>query len=245
MSCLKLGTQTPEVIAAESELPAGETLLVLKQLHARGFVSRFSTDREFFTAESPTVVIGILENEHYVKRKHLEELQQALPAFKDVANPTVAKPEIAFYKGKDGIIAAYEDTLTSKTEILALTSIDDTEAMLADYVSRYYQRRKTAGILIKAIFPDTPLSRQRQIRDGEELRESRLVPKHFLDDFHIEYYLYDDKVAYFSVREGIAVIMKSPLIAGSMRTVFAMLWQLAGKLTAPAGMPESAKAATH
>ncbi|MDD5623768.1 MAG: helix-turn-helix domain-containing protein [Candidatus Peribacteraceae bacterium] len=229
LSSLRLGTQGVEAIAKDAGLSARDTLVILQRLHERGFVSRLTTDRDFFTAEPPDAVASVLENEDYDLRRGIEQFREALPLFSSHANPSVTRPQLAFYGGEDGMIAAYEDTLTSKTDILAITSIDDTESILPEYVPRYYLRRKAAGILIRAIFPDTPMSRARQKRDRAELRESRLVPRKLLEKFHLEYYIYDDKVAYFSIMEGIAVIMKSAFIAEGMRTVFSMLWEMAGK----------------
>ncbi|MDD5026266.1 MAG: helix-turn-helix domain-containing protein [Candidatus Peribacteraceae bacterium] len=237
LSCLKLGVQAADVIATDAGLSSADAATILERLHDRGFLSRFATNRDFFCAEPPEVLIRLLESREFEQRQGIEEFRTCLPLFAEFANPAFTKPEIAFYNGKEGVIAAYEDTLTSKTDILAITSIDDTESVLPEYVPRYYLRRKAAGILIRAIFPDTPMSRSRQARDAEELRESRLVPRSFLEGFHLEYYIYDDKVAYFSIVEGIAVIVKSSFIAQGMRTVFSMLWQLA-----PGGAPYDASA---
>ena len=141
-------------------------------------------------------------------------------------NPSFTRPEIALYEGKEGIIAAYEDTLSSKTEILAMASIDDTESLFPNYVPKYYKRRKAANIIIRALFPDTKLSRARQKEDEAELRISRLLPKDMLD-ISIELNIYDDKVAYFSITEKLAVIVKSRMIADSMREVFEISWRMA------------------
>lgn len=227
LECLRLGTQDVRTISRCLGLPTSTTLTLLHRLHRRGFLSRFMGDREFFTAEPPTVVLGIIENEHHEDEKHITEFRKALPTFERSVNPACSKPEIALYQGKDGIIAAYEDTLHSSTEIQAVTSVEDTETTLPTYVPMYYKRRKAAGILIRAIFSDSPLSRARQALDKEELRISRLVPKSFLKNFHIEYYIYDNKVAYFSVKEQLAVIVKSSFIATSMRALFEVLWQMA------------------
>ncbi len=227
LECLRLGTQDIPTISRCLGLPTRTTLTLLHRLHRRGFLSRFTSDREFYTAEPPSVVLGIIESEHHEDEKRITEFRRALPAFERSVNPACSKPEIALYQGKEGVIAAYEDTLHSGTEILAVTSIDDTETTLPTYVPMYYKRRKAAGILIKAIFPDSPLSRARQARDKNELRISRLVPRSFLKNFHIEYYIYDNKVAYFSVKEQLAVIVKSNFIATSMRAIFEVLWRMA------------------
>ena len=91
---------------------------------------------------------------------------------------------------------------------------------------KYYKRRKAAKIPIRAIFPDTKMARARQKKDTEELRESRLLPKSLLN-IEIEVNIYDDKVAYFSVPERLAVIVKSKLMAASMREMFGLCWRMA------------------
>jgi sugar-specific transcriptional regulator TrmB len=229
LSCLQLGTQNADMLSKHIGLSPRDTLSVLHDLHRRGFLSKFTSDKDFFTAEPASVVLRILENEHYDREQRLQEFRKSVDAFGKIANPTSAQPTIAFFGGKEGVIAAYEDTLTSKTDILAITSVDDIETEFSEYFPRYYKRRKSANILIKAIFPDTGMSRARQKKDVEELRISRLVPSSLLKDFHIEYYIYDNKVAFFSIVEAMAVIIESTFVANSMRTVFSMLWQMSEK----------------
>ena len=226
LTCLKLGTQDVTTIANEAGITRPLAQSLLTKLLERGYVSRFRGKKEFYTAESPQVIMSILESQNEERLGKLQELKDRLPELESFANPSTTKPEIAFYEGKDGLIAAWEDTLTSKSDVLAITSIDDTEQRFPKYVPRYYKRRKAAGILIKAIFPDTPMSRERKKRDGEELRETRLVPPDLLD-IHIELNIYDDKVAYFAIDEEIAIIVKSKVIAEGMRSVFALCWRMA------------------
>jgi sugar-specific transcriptional regulator TrmB len=226
LACLKLGTQDVKTLAKETGLTRPDAISILSGLLEKGFVSKFSHIKDFFTPEHPKVVLKILKNEKFEIEEGIRTLNRLLPKFEEFMRPGFTRPEIAYYEGRQGIIAAYEDTLTSKTDILAITSIDDTESQLPDYVRKYYLRRKAAGILIKAIFPDTKMSRARQGRDKQELRISRLVPRNLMD-IHIELNIYDDKVAYFSLSEKLAVIVRSRVIAGSMRNVFRMCWKMA------------------
>ena len=226
LSCLKLGTQDVSFIAKDSKISRMDAINALSNLSSKGFVSKFSHMKDFFTAEHPRTIHKILQNEHSKKHEGLLSLQKLLPGLEEFMRPGFTKPEIAFYEGKHGIIAAYEDTLAAKQEILAITSIDDTESEIGEYTKKYYKRRKAAGIKIKAIFPDSPLSRKRKSKDVEELRESRLPPAALLN-LHIELNIYDDKVAYFSIQEKLAVIVKSKMIADTMRGIFNLCWMMA------------------
>jgi len=226
LACLKLGTQDVKMVAKETGLSRYTATMILTNLLDRGFVSKFARQKDFFTPEQPQVIIKILENSKYQLEENIKAFQKVLPQFEDYMNPSFTKPEIAFYEAKEGVIAAYEDTLTSKTDILAIASVEDTESVFPQYVPKYYKRRKAAGILIRAIFPDSKMARVRQAKDKDELRISRLVPKDLMK-FHIEMNIYDDKVAYFSIKEKLAIIVKSSTIADSMRDVFSMCWQVA------------------
>lgn len=226
LAALKLGTQDIATLSKETKLAAFDVSVILTNLLDRGFVSKFSREKDFFTPEEPGVVVNILENGKMKLEANISNFKKHLGYFQDYMNPSFTKPEIAFYEGAEGIVAAYEDTLTSKTEILAFASIEDTETILPEYVTKYYKRRKAAKIPIKAIFPDSKMARARQKKDAEELRESRLLPKSMLN-IEIETNIYDDKVAYFSIPEKLAIIVKSKLIAASMREVFALCWKMA------------------
>ena len=226
LACLKLGTQDIPTLSKETKLPAFDVSVILTSLLDRGFVSKFSRGKDFFTPEQPAVLVKILENGKLRLETSISNFKKHLSHFEGYMNPSFTKPEIAFYEGKEGIIAAYEDTLTSKTEILAFASIEDTETILPEYVSKYYKRRKTAKIPIRAIFPDTKMARLRQKKDSEELRESRLLPKSLLN-IEIEINIYDDKVAYFSIPERLAIIVNSKLIAASMKEMFNLCWKMA------------------
>jgi sugar-specific transcriptional regulator TrmB len=239
LAALKLGTQDIATLSKETKLAPFDVSVIMTRLLDRGFVSKFSREKDFFTPEQPGVVVKILENGKSKLEASISNLKKNLSHFEDYMNPSFTKPEIAFYEGPEGIVAAYEDTLTSKTEILAFASVDDTETILPEYVAKYYKRRKAAKIPIRAIFPDTKMSRARQKKDTEELRESRLLPKHLLS-IEIEINIYDDKVAYFSIPERLAVIVKSKLIAASMRDMFGLCWKMA-EVQLPAGTIQKAK----
>jgi sugar-specific transcriptional regulator TrmB len=226
LTCLKWGTQDLPTLASQAQLSRYDTLTALHLLCERGFLTKFVHGKEFFTAELPDVMLRVLEETQLYDRTTLNNFRKALPFFEKYRNPHSTRPEISFYEGKQGIMVAYEDTLTSRTDILAIASIQDTETSFPHYVPRYYQRRKAAGILIKAIFPDTKAARVRQAKDEQELRVSRLIPAGNYP-FTNEINIYDDKVAYFSLKEELAVIIKSADIAHNMATMFALCWELA------------------
>jgi len=237
LACLKLGTQQDTLIARETKLSRAEVKTILKRLIQRGFVSTFKHgQKEFHTAEEPGVILKLLEHEKANLEQSIRDFKGAVHLLAEFIQPGKSKPDIAYYEGRKGIIAAYEDTLTAKSEILAISSIDDMETSLPQYMRQYYKRRKTAGIPIRAIFPDTLMARKRQMRDAEELRLSRLISPSLMG-VRVELNIYDDKVAYFSAAEELAVIVRSEMISGSMRAMFQLCWKMADALSKPSAKP--------
>lgn len=227
LTCLRLGTQELGFIARDVRLPAAEVKAILRALRQRGFVTRYMSGRkEFFTAEPPHAVERLLQKGNAGSHS---ALRTALRALEEHMQPGHERPDIAFYEGEQGLMAAYEDTLTASSNIVAVASIDDTESILQNYMPAYYQRRRAVGISIRAIFPDTPKSRERRAQDQIELRQSRLLPTAFMPG-GIEWNAYDDKVAFFSIQEQIAVIIRSRLIADAMRSAFEVQWRVADLL---------------
>lgn len=240
LATLKLGTQDVKTIAKETGIAPKETAGILSDLLDRGFVSKFSSEKDFFTPERPDIILKILENKKHRMEEQILTFSKILPQFDDFINPAFTKPEIAFYEGEEGLIAAYEDTLTAQTDILAIASVDDIQCTFPEYMLKYYKRRKAAGILIRAIFPDSEDSRERITHDTEELRISRLIPKDVMD-FRMEWNIYDDKIAHFSLEEKLAVIVKSKVISDGMRNVFELCWKMADMYQGEGGTPPDAE----
>ncbi len=233
LACLKLGAQDLRSIAREMDLPSTEMKPLLERLLERGFLTRYTSGkRAYYAAEPPKALHRLLAPHRDRSRRDVRDtLGSLVPVLEALMRPGQERPDTAYYQGERGLRAAYEDTLTSATEIVAVASVDDTESILKAYMPAYYRRRKAAGIPIRAIFPDTPMARRRSAKDAGELRESRLLPES-LFQVQIEWNVYDDKVAFFSLRERIAVIIRSRLIADAMRAAFEVHWRLAGMLDA-------------
>src|SRR3989344_8837010 len=110
LASLKLGTQDVGTLSRETKLPALTVSLILTNLLDRGFVSKFSRGKDFFTPEQPAVLVKILENGKMKLETSISNKKKHLGNFEDYMNPSFTKPEIALYEGAEGIIAAYDAT---------------------------------------------------------------------------------------------------------------------------------------
>lgn len=139
------------------------------------------------------------------------------------------KPRVVFYGGKEGLMQAYEDTLTATGEILAYSSSHDMFVALPDYIQDYINRRAKKGIPMRSIIPHTPEGWQHREKALTELRDTRLIPLRF--NFTPEINIYNDKIAIMNLKLGElgAFIIESKEIAEAQRNIFELAWETAGK----------------
>jgi len=229
---IRLGAQPVSVIAERAEINRTTTYDIIENLTKKGLISSIKKDGiTYFKALDPKELINYLEREkvEHVKKleKQQKEVEELLPALISLENPESTKPKVSFYEGKKGMRQAYEDTLTSKEEILAYANVEDMHKGLPDFFPDYYQRRGVKKrIHIKCIAPDNKTSIERHRQDKKENREMVLIPsKNY--DFSPEINIYEDKVLIASWREKMAIIIKSKEIADFHKQMYKLCWNQA------------------
>jgi len=140
------------------------------------------------------------------------------------------KPKIRFYEGMEGLKSIFEDTLTTKDEILGYTSIKDLTELFPDYFREYCHKKIKHHIKTRYIAPASEegvdiIDDYYPKEYDQNLLEILLVnPKEF--NFHNEIAIYGNKVAiiYLNPDELLGVIMESPTFAQSMKSFFDLAW---------------------
>ena len=120
---------------------------------------------------------------------------------------------------------AYEDTLRCREKkISAFANVETMHGALPNFFPEYYMRRKNAGVSIRAVLPDNPLSLERRTFDSRELRSTKVVDmkKYY---FTPEINLYDDKVLIVSWLEKMAIMIESAEIADCFKKMYDLLWE--------------------
>lgn len=160
-----------------------------------------------------------IEQKKYLLREHLVEL-------KSLQNIHTTKPQVRFYEGDMGMREAYEDTLstTAPEWIRAFANVDTIHPALPNFFPEYYLRRKNKWIPIRAVFPNTPLSIERQRNDKKEYRTTKIVDAEKYN-FTPEVNFYDNKVLIVSWLEKMAITIESAEIADCFKKMFDLLWE--------------------
>jgi sugar-specific transcriptional regulator TrmB len=230
LAILELGSGSVSEIAFRAKINRTTAYDILEALISYGLVSYLGEEKKkHYVAESPERLSSYLEKKsREIKEKSLE-VKTLMPELQSIFNLSPQKPKVKYYEGEDGIISMYEDSLSATTGISSWLNTDKTYGFSADYFADYYKRRAAKGIHMRTIINDIPLSHQIATRDIIEDRESRIIPKEMMD-IEPECYVYENKVAFMSLREKFGVMIESRDIADAMTKLFELAWGRAGEI---------------
>lgn len=229
LGLLELGRGTVSAISRKANINRTTGYDILDTLVQKGLVSISGKEpKQEYTAESPENLSTFIAHEIQEKHEALRKTESLIPELKSLHNVT-DRPRVRFYEGEEGLIQVYEDTLTSHEPIRAYATVDDMHRGLPNYFPKYYKRRASAGIEIRAIVPATDIARDRAAQDKEEARDTALVPA---DKFYFspEINIYDNKVMIASWREKLGIIIESAEIADAMKKIYELAWAEAKRL---------------
>jgi HTH-type transcriptional regulator, sugar sensing transcriptional regulator len=221
LSTLEIGSSVVSEIAKKAKINRVTTYDILQKLKEKGLVSNFTKARiKYFTATEPEIIASNFEQK-------TKALNTAVPHLKRLQGET-SHPRIQYFEGLDGIKTIYQDTLTSKTEILNFSNSEKIRKYWPEYDKEYVTIRAKKNIHLKGIVTEDEAGKKVKEEDKMYNREIRLInKKQYL--FTNETNIYDNKVSIisFSEQELIGMIIESPEIADSQRAIFQMCWDFA------------------
>ncbi|MBT7484662.1 hypothetical protein HN680_07870, partial [Candidatus Peregrinibacteria bacterium] len=194
LALLELGPSSVSEVSKRSKISRTNAYHLLNALLGKGMVSTASGDNSskmVFVPEDPSRILQMLCNERDKYERLYNEAQKVLPELQSVYNKKDGKLKVRFFEGVEGVISAYEDTLTAETEILATASIEQQHSFFPGYFPAYYNRRAKKGVSVRCFLADSSETRRIQKLDEAQLRKSLLVPKRFMISPEIN--IYDDK----------------------------------------------------
>lgn len=230
IALLELGATPVSDLAKKAGIKRSTTYVLLGSLMNRGLVS--ITDRNSVRLYNPAPPERLVHYLEEASRKYSQLIGVAksiLPELKSVYTGVGPKPKVQFFEGYEGIETAYEDTLSATEEIRAYASINNMHAALPHYFPEYYKRRAAKNIKIRAIFPDTPESRERMKYNEIEKRDALLVPS---TEYSLspEINIYDNKIVFMSLVEKFSLFIESKELADAFKKAFELSWLAAKQL---------------
>ena len=217
LAALEMCSSPVSKIAKRAKINRVTTYDILEKLIKKGLISFITNDKiKYFTATEPEILV-----KKYKRRA--QALHKALPELKRLHGDT-NHPLVRYFEGLDGIKGIYTDTLTSKTEIVNYGNSKEIRTHWPTYDEDYVKERARRKIYLRGIAIDDEYGRLVQEKDKSNFRELRLIPKERFN-FTNEINIYDDKLAIISFKdEIIGMIIESPEIANTQRTIFEMVW---------------------
>lgn len=224
LALLELGPSTATEISRKAKINRTTSYDVLETLSGEKLVRLVGeTKIQKYVAESPEKVLSMLKNKIKKTEEQLKKATMLLPQLMSVYS-IKEKPKVKFYEGIEGMIEAFEDTLSADREILAYAVGSDMFTAVSEkYFKGYFEKRVKNNIAVRAIAPDDEGSRKVVENDTKEMRTTLLVPK---DKFYfsVETNIYNNKVLVVSWREKFAIIIESHEIADAQRKIFELAW---------------------
>lgn len=230
LALLELGPSSIMAIAKKAGLNRTTLYDIIPSLITEGLISRvINSKTEKYEAESPERLPLLLE-------RKIQQLQLQMGNAKNLATKLgylaftgkEAKPKVTLFEGEDGVKKMYEDSLLCKTYIRSFLAPEALKSFDDEFADSYFERRTKKGIQIKGIINDSPEARDYLQHEKELLREIHLVPTEAMD-IKPEVYVYDDKVAFYSLKESYGVLIQSKDIAEAIAKLYDLAWDRAGE----------------
>ena len=218
LAALEIGSNPVSKIAGKAKINRVTAYDIIEKLAKKGLISSFTRAKvKYFTATEPDVLVTDFQ-------RKLGELKEVLPELQRLTGETV-HPRVRYFEGLEGIRHIYEDTLTSKTEILNYGDSEEIRKHWPTYDQDYVTKRAEKNIFLRGITLDDDYGRKVVEGNTGYKREIRLISKDKFN-FSNEICIYDDKVAIISFKdELIGMIIESPEIANTQRAIFGMIWE--------------------
>ncbi len=228
LAALELGGTSVQNIAKKSGVHRATTYVALQKLEELGLIiTEKKGKKTVYAGQYPhKLLTNILDKQNELKKREVE-IMDLMPELNAIFNFSKDKPRVKFFEGKDGVKQIYQDTLTTKEDILAFLSINKFDpVLLKELYKEYVPERIRRGIKALVVAPGEPQSKEYHERDAKELRQTKLIdPQKY--PFSIEIDIYgNNKVAFMSytTKEMFGVIIESKEVYNTMKFVFQLVW---------------------
>lgn len=236
LTLVATGSSPASTLAKRVCIPRSTAKYTCQQLVNKGLV-RESTQNQgsIYTAKKPSSLSKLVEEE---KKQLLEKekgLCEIVAQLESLQNNHFVAPKVVYYKGVSGLIEMFEDVLAYKEDFCCALKVEKNKpAEFEKFIQeRYIPTRIKNGNHVRAIFADTPETREYQKRDKEMNRQTLLVDS---TKFPIDvcYHIYGQKVAFYSLNKAdlSGVIIENPFIHKTQKSIFEMAWNYAKDLQA-------------
>lgn len=225
LSLIELGSSYVSLIAKKAKVNRVGCYHTLNKLVKRGFINSFEKENiKYFSVDNPKNIVS-------KQKELLTKAEKILPELLSLKSSSVYSPKIKYYEGINGIKNIFEDTLSTKDELLGYTNLQDLPKVIPeDFLKDYAKRKISLNIKTRMLSPISKdalkyLKTYYPKNFDENLAEILFInPKQFMFEYEIN--IYGNKVAIVSLNadELIGLIIESPIYAKTQRAIFNLAW---------------------
>lgn len=223
LAALENGAGTAIDLSKQAKLSRQAVYLAIEDLTKRGLMtSVVHGKKKLFSAEHPSKLLAYAKRREADLREHVADLERSIPELELQVGGE--RPVVKVFEGKEGIRAIIEEMKHSVPgEYLEMTDLDPMHQILTlkdlQPLRDAIEKVKTNS---KCIYIGTPATKRPNV-------ERYFLPKEF-GGFKSNITIYTDKI-FIVTFEGkmTSLIIESPLIARTLRTLFLLAFESAKK----------------
>ena len=231
LSALELGTSRASIIARKSGIVRSTCYGILEELVQKGLASK--TERDgllYFNVDNPELLKKYVQSQKENLENVEREINRVLPELRNMTHQYGFKPQVEFYEGPKGVVAAMESTINDIKKMaknnLPILIHGQTANMISDWPDfpKFAAWRAKTGVKIKMFVSE----------DKNEYVDPRMAS---IRKFHYEIkkvpekYIYragtnilDEKIILFDFEKQFTIVIKNTLLAQMMRSFFEFMW---------------------
>lgn len=117
LASLELGSATAQELAAKAAVVRPTAYVAIGGLTKRGLMSSFiKGKKKYFTAEKPSKLLKLVQEEKKKLADHEEKLKRVMPELEALISLSADKPEVKYYEGLEGLSRMQEMVFESKAQ---------------------------------------------------------------------------------------------------------------------------------
>ena len=223
---VKNGDTSIAKLMEKTELSRASIYDALEKLEEKNLINhRKEGRRAFYSPKHPDKLYEFIEDKKRETEMLNSQMETVIGQFKGAFNLAENKPGIRFFEGKEGAREAINDTLNAQ-EICAITNPKGVKKVGADINKEHVTKRIKKEINKKILMTD-PSAVEFTPKNYYDFTEIKKLPSK-INPFNATTQLYDNKVAYFKLRESniISVIIEDKDFYDVLKNIFDFLWGL-------------------
>ncbi len=203
LALLELEISGVQEIAKNAGINRSSAYVTLESLKKKGLVS-ISDDKSVrqYVATPPDALLRTAEDMAMRQENIVKKIEQIIPDMKALYKGTKDKPLVKVFEGKQGLINAFDDVLTSKEKMMRVYSAPgNLGPIIGNYIIEFIHKRFKLGIKMHGIHPADEINLKLVKENPNNVDEYALIPPH-LYKFPADLAIYDHKIGYMSADNG-------------------------------------------